>query len=156
MPEGAAEEGGTDGGDSGIRKGPRHRRVRVTPGSRLSERDLRDADDAALGAAVAARDQRALAEVYQRHGGTSLALARRILGDRVLAEEVVQEVFVRTWNDPDRYDPERGSLRSYLYAQVHGRAVDLLRAVNLRCAVDMDDFSPSRFCRAVQLPPPAT
>jgi RNA polymerase sigma-70 factor, ECF subfamily len=111
----------------------------VTSGSRLSERELRDADDAALGAALVGRDQRALAEAYRRHGGTALALARRIIGDRVLAEEVVQEVFVRTWNNPDRYDPDRGSMRSYLYAQVHGRAVDLLRAETARRAREQRD-----------------
>jgi RNA polymerase sigma-70 factor (ECF subfamily) len=108
--------------------------MRVTGGARLSERALKDADDAALGAAIVGRDQRALGELYQRHGATSLALARRVLGDRVLAEEVVQEVFVRAWNAPERYDAERGSLRSFLLAQVHGRSVDLLRAENARRA----------------------
>ena len=40
----------------------------------------------------------------------------------------MQEVFVRLWNAPDRFDPERGSLRSYLLAQAHGRAVDQMRS----------------------------
>ena len=97
-----------------------------------SERARQEADDATLAAAIVQRDEAALAEVYRRHGGTSLALARRVLADRVLAEEVVQEVFVRTWHQPERYDPTRGSLRSFLLAQVHGRAVDLLRAENAR------------------------
>jgi RNA polymerase sigma-70 factor (ECF subfamily) len=100
--------------------------------ARLSERDLRDADDATLGAAIVSRDQGALAELYQRNGATALALARRVLGDRALAEEVVQEVFVRTWRQPERYDSDRGSMRSFLLAQVHGRAVDLLRAESAR------------------------
>jgi len=108
-------------------------------GSRLSERDLRVADDATLGAALVVRDQGALAELYTRHGATSLALARRVLADRVLAEEVVQEVFVRTWRDPARYDPGRGSMRSFLLAQVHGRAVDLLRAESARRAREQRD-----------------
>jgi RNA polymerase sigma-70 factor (ECF subfamily) len=103
-------------------------------GARLSERDLREADDATLGAAIVSRDQGALAELYQRNGATALALARRVLGDRVLAEEVVQEVFGRTWRQPERYDPNRGSMRSFLLAQVHGRAVDLLRAESARRA----------------------
>ena len=37
-------------------------------------------------------------------------------------------MFVRLWNEPDRYDPDRGSLRSFLLAHTHGRAVDLIRA----------------------------
>jgi RNA polymerase sigma-70 factor (ECF subfamily) len=60
------------------------------------------------------------------------ALARRLLIDNALAEEVVQEVFLRLWSQPDRFDPDRGSLRSYLLAQSHGRAVDLLRSETSR------------------------
>jgi RNA polymerase sigma-70 factor (ECF subfamily) len=51
-----------------------------------------------------------------------------VVNDRTLAEEVVQELFVRLWRAPERFDPDRGSLRSFLLAQVHGRAVDLLRS----------------------------
>ncbi|GIU88423.1 MAG: RNA polymerase sigma factor SigK [Acidimicrobiia bacterium] len=100
---------------------------------------LEAADDAALASAIAGRDQDALAECYRRYGGACLSLARRVLGDRTLAEEVVQEVFVRTWREPQRYDPGRGSLRSFLLAQVHGRAVDLLRAENARRAREERD-----------------
>src|SRR5436305_11271036 len=76
--------------------------------------------------------QEALAEAYRRHGGAVFALARRLLVDQALAEEVTQEVFLRLWQQPDRFDPERGSLRSYLLAQTHGRAVDLLRSETSR------------------------
>jgi RNA polymerase sigma-70 factor (ECF subfamily) len=89
-------------------------------------------EDGALAAAIAARDERALAEVYRRHGPSCFALARRVLVDRTLAEEVVQEIFVRLWNEPLRYEPTRGSLRSFLVAQAHGRSVDLLRAETAR------------------------
>ena len=109
----------------------------------LSERARRDADDATLLAAVAGRDQASLAELYGRHGATSLALARRVLGDRVLAEEVVQEVFVRAWNDPGRFDPDRGSARSWLLAQIHGKAVDVLRSENARRAREERDARKS-------------
>lgn len=44
----------------------------------------------------------------------------------------MQEVFLRLWNSPDKFDPERGTLRSYLLAQSHGRSVDLLRAEGAR------------------------
>ncbi len=67
------------------------------------------------------------------------ALARRVLVDRTLAEEVVQEVFVRTWRAPDRFDPARGSMRSFLFAEVHGRSVDLLRAESARRAREERD-----------------
>ena len=94
--------------------------------------DLREASDAALVVAIGRWREDALAEVYRRHGGAAFALARRLLNDRLLAEEVLQEVFLRLWNTPERFDPERGSLRAYLLAQTHGRSVDLLRSETSR------------------------
>ena len=94
--------------------------------------NLREAGDAALVVAIGRWQEDALAEVYRRHGGAAFALARRLLNDRQLAEEVLQEVFLRLWNTPERFDPERGSLRAYLLAQTHGRAVDLLRSETSR------------------------
>jgi len=94
--------------------------------------ELRDASDAALVVAIGRWREDALAEVYRRHAGASYALARRLLNDKELAEEVLQEVFLRLWNTPERFDSERGSLRAYLLAQTHGRAVDLLRSETAR------------------------
>ena len=94
--------------------------------------ELSNASDANLALAIARYREDALAEVYRRHAGAVFGLARRLLRDKAAAEEVVQEVFVRLWNAPDRFDPERGSLRSYLLAQAHGRAVDLMRAEQSR------------------------
>src|SRR3546814_7234228 len=51
-----------------------------------------------------------------------------------MAEEIVQEVFLRLWDHPDRYDAERGSLRSFLLATCHGRSVDLVRSESARRA----------------------
>ncbi len=94
--------------------------------------DLGNASDAALVVAIGRWQEDALAEVYRRHGGAAFALAGRLLNDRQLAEEVLQEVFLRLWNAPDRFDSERGSLRAYLLAQTHGRSVDLLRSETSR------------------------
>jgi len=94
--------------------------------------EMRDASDAALVVAIGRWREDALAEVYRRHAGASYALARRLLNDKELAEEVLQEVFLRLWNTPERFDSERGSLRAYLLAQTHGRAVDLLRSETAR------------------------
>jgi RNA polymerase sigma-70 factor (ECF subfamily) len=90
------------------------------------------ASDAALVVAIGRWHDDALAEVFRRHGGAVFALARRVLGDASRAEEIVQEIFVRLWNQPERFDPERGSLRSFLLAQTHGRSVDVLRSDGAR------------------------
>jgi RNA polymerase sigma-70 factor (ECF subfamily) len=104
------------------------RRTHIVPDYRA------DTSDAALVVAIARYHQDALAEAYRRHAGAVFGLARRLLAERTLAEEVVQEVFLRLWNEPERYDPARGALRSYLLAQAHGRAVDLLRSEGARRA----------------------
>jgi RNA polymerase sigma-70 factor (ECF subfamily) len=52
---------------------------------------------------------------------------------------VVQEVFLRLWNEPEKFDPERGSLRAFLLAQTHGRSVDLVRAESARRAREERD-----------------
>jgi RNA polymerase sigma-70 factor (ECF subfamily) len=102
------------------------------PMARTDELDLTAASDAVLVVAISRYRQDALAEAYRRHAGAVFALSRRLLLDPALAEEIVQEVFLRIWNNPEKFDPERGSLRSYLLAQCHGRSVDLLRSETSR------------------------
>lgn len=102
--------------------------------TRRGETTLDDRSDAALVVSLARFDQAALASIYERHGGAVFALARRLLRDRTLAEEVTQEIFMRLWNRPERFDPDRGSLRAFLLADTHGRSIDLIRAERSRRA----------------------
>ena len=94
--------------------------------------DLGEASDSSLVLAIARYEQAALAEAYRRHAGAVFGLARRLLNDQAQAEEVVQEVFVRLWNAPERFDADRGSLRSFLLANCHSKSVDVLRSETSR------------------------
>lgn len=98
----------------------------------MAEDDLTLASDATLVVAIGRYRQEALAEAYRRHAGAVFALSRRLLHEQSLAEEVVQEVFFRLWDTPEKFDAARGSLRSYLLAQCHGRSVDLIRSEQSR------------------------
>jgi RNA polymerase sigma-70 factor (ECF subfamily) len=89
-------------------------------------------DDAALVTAIGRSSQEALAEAYSRHSGAVHGLARRILRDETLAEEITQEVFLRLWNNAEKFEASRGSLRSFLLAHTHGRSVDLIRSESAR------------------------
>ncbi len=109
--------------------------------------DIHGASDALLVVAVGRWREEALAELYRRHAAAVLGLARRLLGNQTLAEEVVQEVFLRLWGSPEKFDAQRGSLRSFLLAQTHGRSVDLLRSERARRAREERD--------AIQTPEPS-
>jgi RNA polymerase sigma-70 factor (ECF subfamily) len=91
------------------------------------ELDWQSVNDTVLVVAIARWQEPALAEAYRRHGGSVYALARRVTQDPAQAEEVTQDVFLRLWEQPERFDPSRGALRSYLLVQTHRRAVDRLR-----------------------------
>ncbi len=98
-----------------------------------------DATDVALMAAVADGHPEALAELYERHATPVRNFARRLASDH--ADDVIQEVFLRLWYRPEAFDPARGTLRSYLLMQAHGRSVDLLRSSTSRKARELVDFS---------------
>lgn len=76
--------------------------------------------------------QLAFEDAYREHAAAVFGLARRLVGDRSLAEEVTQEVFLRLWRRPERYDPSRGGLLSFLLADCHGRSIDVIRSESAR------------------------
>ena len=84
-------------------------------------------DDDVLVARLAAGDDDALGELFDRYAPFVLGVARRIVGSTALAEDVAQEVFAGLWTKPNRFDPARGSLRAYLGVQTYGRAIDAVR-----------------------------
>ena len=91
-----------------------------------------------------ARDPRGIETLYDQYGGVAFALAYRILGERGLAEDVVQEAFVNVWRQAATYDARRGSARTWILTIVHHRAIDQLRVMRAKTRSDtvMRDAMP--------------
>jgi RNA polymerase sigma-70 factor (ECF subfamily) len=90
--------------------------------------------------AVAAGDQAALQIVYQRTSAKLFGICLRILGDRMEAEDALQEVYVSLWRRADSYDPARSSPISWLATFARNRAIDRLRSsARLRGAEDIGE-----------------
>jgi RNA polymerase sigma-70 factor (ECF subfamily) len=87
--------------------------------------------DAELARRLRSRDHRAIREVFEGHERRLTGIARR-MGLDGMADDVVQETFILLWEHPDRFDPRRGSLSSYLTATSRSRALDLLRRETAR------------------------
>ncbi len=95
-----------------------------------------EATDEALLDAIVARDDRAIAALYDRYGGLAFALAYRILGDRGAAEDVVQDAFLSVWRRAGSFQTGRGSVRTWLLSIAHHRAIDRLRGTAGRARQD--------------------
>jgi RNA polymerase sigma-70 factor (ECF subfamily) len=87
---------------------------------------IEDVPDETLVAALARRDQRALAQLVQRHGGWAARFAERMTGDAQTAEDVVQNAFLRLWNSAERWEG-RSRFTTWFYRVLHNLAVDELR-----------------------------
>ncbi len=83
--------------------------------------------DLDLIAAIASKDVQALEAVYDRYGSFAFNLAKRILEDGALAEDVVQEVFFNLWRQAGSFDRRRGSVKNWLLSSTHHKAIDVLR-----------------------------
>lgn len=78
-------------------------------------------------ARIASGDDEAMAALYRRHGTTLYRLGLRLLRDEGMAEEMVQDTFVRVWRGASRFDPRRASGRTYIVMIAHGSAAELRR-----------------------------
>jgi RNA polymerase sigma-70 factor (ECF subfamily) len=96
----------------------------------MQPEDVRE--DISLIERIVARDERAVADLYDRHNRLLFGLILRILRDRSEAEEVLQEVFVQIWNKAETYNVALGSPAAWLVRVARNRAIDRLRANTVR------------------------
>jgi len=85
-------------------------------------------------------DKGALEDIYKRHASVVFNVAIRVTRDRAAAEEVTQAVFLDLWQRPGRFDPARGSLRSWLTTVTHHRTVDRVREETARRRRELHSF----------------
>lgn len=97
--------------------------------------------DAGAVARVANGEARALRELYDRYGHIVYSFAYRLTGDRTLAEECVQDVFVALWRRAGDFDPNRARLTTWLFVVARNRAIELGRQKARRPAL-YEDLQP--------------
>jgi RNA polymerase sigma-70 factor (ECF subfamily) len=89
-------------------------------------------DDSGLVARMQRRDPHALAELYDRYGRMTYSLILRVVRDSGIAEDLVQETFLRVWNRVHGFDAQKGSIGPWLLAVARNRAIDYLRSAGGR------------------------
>jgi len=87
----------------------------------------RRAEDAALLARIAARDEAAVEALYARYSGPLYSLAYQVTRSEGFAQDVVQEVFIALWRDAARFDPAKGAVSPWLFSLARHKAIDLVR-----------------------------
>ena len=93
----------------------------------MAVRSVEDARDRDLVRRVRSGDEEAFRALFRRYGPQAKGLAYRVVRQRGLAEEIVQEAFLALWRNPASYKEDRGSFRTWLLSTVHHRAVDMVR-----------------------------
>ena len=93
-------------------------------------------DEAALIARIRAGDENAMAHLYDRYSGIVYGVALRVLGNTSAAEDVLQEVFLQLWRNPQAFDAHRGKLAPWLAVIARNRAIHLLRKRPLEDDID--------------------
>ena len=103
-------------------------------------RELAHLSDEALLALCSRADEEALGELYDRYGRVAYGLALRIVRDRALAEDAVQEAFLAVWRSAGAFLAEQGKPSTWILTLVHRRAVDLVRREERRRADPLEEL----------------
>jgi len=94
---------------------------------RVSGTQMPNLDEAALIERIRSGDETAMADMYDRYSGIVYGVALRVLGNTTAAEDVLQEVFLQLWRNPQVFDANRGKLPAWLAVIARNRAIDHLR-----------------------------
>lgn len=86
-----------------------------------------DREDLDLHRRLAQGDKDAFEALYQRYSGPAFALALRLTGQTILAQDIVHDAFLAAWRTPEVFDGSRGSFRTFFLSMVHHRSVDVIR-----------------------------
>ena len=99
-------------------------------------------EDEILVRRVAAGDGRAMGVLYDRYAGLIYGTGTRFLGDRALAEDLVQDVFLSVWRNAGSFDASRASFATWVYRITRNRATDLVRRRRARVRTVNGDLAP--------------
>jgi RNA polymerase sigma-70 factor, ECF subfamily len=116
--------------------------IRGDTGTQAPARNLAHLSDEALLALCSRADDSALGELYDRYGRVAYGLALRIVRDRSLAEDAVQEAFLAVWRSAGAFLAEQGKPSTWILTLVHRRAVDIVRREERRRADPLEEFEP--------------
>jgi RNA polymerase sigma-70 factor (ECF subfamily) len=96
------------------------------------------------------RDPQAMAELYDRYGRAAYSLVLRVVRDKTIAEDLVQETFLRVWNRIHSVDPEKGGIGPWLFAIARNRAIDHVRSSAERNSVELDETDHAPLYREME------
>ena len=96
-------------------------------------------------------DAEAFEVIFDRHADAAFSLAYRMCGRRTLAEDIVQETFLSMWRRGTRFDPSRGSVRSWLLGAVRNKAIDSFRHQSVTSGLDVHDDGAAEAMHASDL-----
>jgi RNA polymerase sigma-70 factor (ECF subfamily) len=109
----------------------------------MQHRAFDNADDIELIKRIAARDNQALAELYERHASGLLAIALCIVKDRCEAEDLVHDVLLEAWRAAASYDASRGRVWTWLAVRMRSRCIDRIRTNRPRTPGDVETLVSS-------------
>jgi len=113
----------------------------ATGRSEITGDAIRDDEDCQIVKRLQCREQRAMADLYDKYGGLLYSVILRSVKDQAVAEDLVQEVMLRVWNRIGQFDICRGRLAGWLVTIARNRAIDQVRSARSRASESTTDWT---------------